>query len=575
MYIKFIAKNDKYFTALTKIDKGNYGTVYETTAKDQHAPFHQQRIAIKVVERQDEYLREIDHFYQLQTHPGVVTLLGIYFTAKQSLLCFEYAESNLMKYLRSFPLNQDTYIEYYRTTFEWWKNISHAVYLMNSVYGILHRDLKPENILLVRRSDGTLQPKLADLGLSKCFFSIWDGNEKPAIKDNIWYSVYSACYRAPELWHETDNVDQFEKENHVNLEKKLWKEYDPSTEAWAMACILFDIASHGVRIFTGSTLTEVRDSIKTFLFKNYPHVFDIDFSSPCMDYGKIDHNNKHFISIDRVLEKAMFKAITGTSLKKTTGSASKLPSDLRPYFHTFSFLLKRLMHPHPKSRMSLHELFPLEIIQHQPHATIVNPPLADLNLKSMVVQIMQTCMQFPEIQQTEANYFFQSILMFVYSILHSSAIRDSIFQYSHWIMYLGSLSLLEDYRISPSKTLLSNLLIDHLLKNPEWVQPFKSLLEEDIFKYRSFRKKVMVAADLILHATNCSFARFSTAFFLKPYFDTNEKNWSRWHISLANNLYRFFVESEHLIFPDLKLLLPASERILSSSSSLMSEDESP
>lgn len=276
-------------------------------------------------------------------------------------------------------------VEYFETTHRWWECIAKTVLQLNHSYCILHRDLKPENILLIDRQNEngftTTVPVIADLGLSKYFGCAWDYKRRTdsvVIDDNIWYSIYSCGYRAPELWHSVEDIDNYEE--LVDKVGKYWKCYDEKAEAWAVGCILFDMVSKGHRLFSGKSLSEVRHNIKAFSTKNYGMN---ELPSQIASYGSSSKNSKSFISLNRLLERALYNVSTGVKTSpfvynknvnpKITGSGESLSYDVQIYFRLFASILGnnihfpvffimqkigKLLHPNPLKRSSLRDLFP-------------------------------------------------------------------------------------------------------------------------------------------------------------------------------------------------------------------------
>lgn len=103
MYVTFVNNIEQVIQFGEKIGSGRYGTVYSAKCIDKTVSknMRDRQIAIKIVKRKDEYLREIDHSSMIRHHPGIIRLLAVYITNEDAILCFERAKCNLMRYLKS------------------------------------------------------------------------------------------------------------------------------------------------------------------------------------------------------------------------------------------------------------------------------------------------------------------------------------------------------------------------------------------------------------------------------------------------------------------------------------------
>ncbi|KAM5533884.1 hypothetical protein V8D89_012424 [Ganoderma adspersum] len=202
-----------------KLGEGTYGVVYravdETSATSSSNPEPQQ-FAVKIMERADPdttrgryQQREIDVHMDVQDHPNIVSVHGVYECSTYVYVVLDLcagrdlmdALMDRLTYARNDALLKSVFLQ-----------ILDAVeYCHDS--GVYHRDLKPDNILV--NADGT-EIKLADFGLAT------------TAKVSDAFGCGSAYYMAPEC---------------------IGKEYDYSpynTEAcdiWSLGIILTNLIS--------------------------------------------------------------------------------------------------------------------------------------------------------------------------------------------------------------------------------------------------------------------------------------------------------------------------------------------
>jgi serine/threonine protein kinase len=99
--------------------------------------------------------------------------------------------------------------------------------------GVIHRDVKPSNILLVRRDDGSLQPKLVDFGVATF-------NERRLITGNLG-PIGTPTYMSPEQARGLDPVD-------------------PRSDQYALASVLFELLC-GREPFPGADIDTVLSAV--------------------------------------------------------------------------------------------------------------------------------------------------------------------------------------------------------------------------------------------------------------------------------------------------------------------------
>lgn len=97
---------------------------------------------------------------------------------------------------------------------------------------IIHRDLKPGNIFLMRNSQGVLQVKLGDFGISRVFDSIMVTQKFAG----------TPKYMAPEIY--------------------LQQPYNFPVDVWSIGCLLFEMLTNKIP-FPATSLPEITKKVTT------------------------------------------------------------------------------------------------------------------------------------------------------------------------------------------------------------------------------------------------------------------------------------------------------------------------
>ncbi|KAH9759795.1 cyclin-dependent kinase B2-2 [Citrus sinensis] len=199
------------FEKLEKVGEGTYGKVYRAREKATG-----KIVALKKTRLHEDdegvpptTLREVSILRMLSRDPHVVRLMDVKQGQNKEgrtvlYLVFEYMDTDLKKYIRSF-----------RQTGE---NIPSLMYqLCKGVafchgHGILHRDLKPHNLLMDRK---TMTLKIADLGLARAF-------TLPIKK--YTHEILTLWYRAPEVLLGSTH-------------------YSTAVDMWSVACIFAELVT--------------------------------------------------------------------------------------------------------------------------------------------------------------------------------------------------------------------------------------------------------------------------------------------------------------------------------------------
>ncbi|CAI0628177.1 unnamed protein product [Linum tenue] len=181
------------FEKLEKVGEGTYGKVYRARERATG-----KIVALKKTRLHEDdegvpatTLREVSILRMLSRDPHVVRLLDV----KQGLnkegktvlyLVFEYMDTDLKKYIRSFRQTKATIptnIVFIQTLmYQLCKGVAFC-----HGHGLLHRDLKPHNLLMDKK---TMMLKIADLGLARAF-------TLPIKK--YTHEILTLWYRAPEV----------------------------------------------------------------------------------------------------------------------------------------------------------------------------------------------------------------------------------------------------------------------------------------------------------------------------------------------------------------------------------------
>ncbi|CAL9181675.1 unnamed protein product [Musa hybrid cultivar] len=180
------------YEKLEKVGEGTYGKVYKAREKATG-----KIVALKKTRLPEDdegvpptTLREVSLLRMLSVDPHVVRLLLDLKQDKNKdgqtilYLVFEYMDTDLKKYIRSFRQNHEQIPP--ETVKILMYQLCKGIAFCHG-RGVLHRDLKPHNLLMDRK---TMMLKIADLGLSRAFTI-------PLKK--YTHEILTLWYRAPEV----------------------------------------------------------------------------------------------------------------------------------------------------------------------------------------------------------------------------------------------------------------------------------------------------------------------------------------------------------------------------------------
>jgi serine/threonine protein kinase len=204
---------------------------------DVYAALHtglRKRVALKVLRsalRDDQdaierFVREGECAARV-SHPNVVSVHDVGVEDGMPYLVMELlgGETLDQRLARDGSLTTETAIDLMLPIFDALDHVHRA--------GVIHRDVKPSNILLVRRDDGSLQPKLVDFGVATF-------NERRLITGNIG-PIGTPTYMSPEQARGLDPVD-------------------PRSDQYALASILFELVC-GREPFPGADIDTVLSAV--------------------------------------------------------------------------------------------------------------------------------------------------------------------------------------------------------------------------------------------------------------------------------------------------------------------------
>ncbi|GAB4833053.1 Cell division control protein 2 D [Ancistrocladus abbreviatus] len=208
------------FEKLEKVGEGTYGKVYRAREKATG-----KIVALKKTRlHEDEEgvppttLREVSLLRMLSRDPHVVRLLDVKQGQNKEgntvlYLVFEYMDTDLKKYIRSFrqtggggesPILPQTIKS---LMYQLCKGVAFC-----HGHGVIHRDLKPHNLLMDRK---TMTLKIADLGLARAFII-------PIKK--YTHEILTLWYRAPEVLLGATH-------------------YSPGVDMWSVGCIFAELVT--------------------------------------------------------------------------------------------------------------------------------------------------------------------------------------------------------------------------------------------------------------------------------------------------------------------------------------------
>ena len=232
--IKYFPFDPSRFSNQKLIDKGSFGEIMKA-----YDNLLERNVAIKIINKQRanrENIKMLRNEQDICSFIAEIKLKGmIYifdiFENKDNVYIIEelIQDGNLKDYLENTKLNNKQKIEII-------KQITESINTLHS-RGIVHRDLKLENILVQKNSDGTIQTKIIDFGLSSFFSKNKEMKEKYG----------TLLYLPPEII--------------------LNNPYTEKIDVWDFGIIAYTIANNGKHPFGNET--EIQSLLKNIINRKF------------------------------------------------------------------------------------------------------------------------------------------------------------------------------------------------------------------------------------------------------------------------------------------------------------------
>jgi serine/threonine protein kinase len=214
MRVLWVKSIEEVYDFGKQIGSGQYGCVFEAVNRETDKP-----CVCKVVKRETDYVREVDHLIALRKVIGVLPVRQIALSATQLCMEFERARGNLCDYLDRRRVD-----DVYDMLIESTTIVNQILITMAHVHAnhIVHRDMKPDNIVYGFDEKG-IRVHLIDFGMSRRTM----GADNVSLSGD--YEIVTQGYRAPEVW-----LDPWVKRS---------MKYDSKIDVWAIGCILYELVT--------------------------------------------------------------------------------------------------------------------------------------------------------------------------------------------------------------------------------------------------------------------------------------------------------------------------------------------
>lgn len=200
------------FLRVKKLGEGTFGVVYKVVDRKTKLPYAIKKVKLTGEEQgiPNTTIREVGLLKLLNelNHPNIVKLHEIMHTKGKLCMLFEYVDSDLYQFRKSFKTDIPT------------KTVKSIMYQLlqglNQTHNlkIVHRDIKPQNILM--NNAGVL--KLADFGLAR---------SRGIPISNQTSEVVTLWYRPPDVILGSED-------------------YSYSIDMWAVGCIFAELSNRKV-----------------------------------------------------------------------------------------------------------------------------------------------------------------------------------------------------------------------------------------------------------------------------------------------------------------------------------------
>jgi serine/threonine protein kinase len=289
----------KVYKFVRDLGSGVYGNVYETIIVDDG---DEKPYACKIVARDNDYLREVNHLIECKDIKGVLPLRRVFLTGREMLMEFDVGKPLL-------DILEDGLFKSLYNQLEF--SLKTVILLLKSIHEIherkiVHRDIKPGNVVMIRD-----KPYIIDFGYSKRICDL-------RIASDDDYDVVTTSYRAPEVF--TD------------------KHYGPLVDEWSIGCVLYECFSSTIT-FSGEEDEQIEKRIFSYVWWRQGIR-----NERC---GKKPLNL--ILSLDKIYKRFQQYEI------KLDGKISK-EKDCVSMYDSMLKLLKMLLEPDPQLRKSSYQI---------------------------------------------------------------------------------------------------------------------------------------------------------------------------------------------------------------------------
>jgi len=236
------ARQEETYTNFEALGEGVFGTVYSARNRETNEIVALKKFRVHEGEEgvPASAAREIKLFYAIRRaggHPNILKFFDVYTPADEGEVVygvFEKMDTDLKIYVSNLPPEKNKKLDPMNMQ-SISKQLVNGLGYCHSL-NIMHRDIKPQNILLNVSSNGILEAKIGDFGLSRSY---------SADRDHLTRNVVTLWYRAPELL----------------ISPKI---YGSEIDVWSLGAVLAEVAFGGP-LFAGNseigTLLEIFKSM--------------------------------------------------------------------------------------------------------------------------------------------------------------------------------------------------------------------------------------------------------------------------------------------------------------------------
>ena len=320
-----------------ELGSGSFGRVSEVRRIDGA----RENLVIKMVSRNGDYVRELDHLVSARMCGNVLPLIEANITNNHMYMEFPKADRDLWKHI---SLTYGTKTKQ-RTLAEALHVITHILNTLTHMHdrGIAHRDLKAENVVVLYDESKNPTPWIIDYGMSK---RIGIGR-----KDVSEYEIVTSSYRAPELWTASDDAEamdslaQTDDDDYDDFEEVSGKLYDHKIDVWSAGCILYELLT-GQRPFYLGKSHSSRSTVRSRIGAHINFVV-----GDCVEYNGIFEVQKgQPKSID--LCRDVIQALNNLPGEH---ASSVQDQSFEYLLQTTLRIMTSLMHPRPELRCSAYQ----------------------------------------------------------------------------------------------------------------------------------------------------------------------------------------------------------------------------